>query len=216
MKGLYAMESATTLPYQKVGQVPHGKLGMWLFLLMDGLSFVTILIGAAYLRTNGAPWPQAGAVLNVPLTAVNTLILLFSSFTMMTALQAVRIDDQKTFKKNLLLTLLSGAAFLGIQAYEYYHFIAGGEHLKAALEAAGLSGSYFRPNSSIYAACFYGATGFHGLHVLAGLIFILYVIVRAWQGGWSPGNHGRVEYLTLYWHFVDLMWMFVFTIVYLL
>ena len=207
---------AQAIEIRRVDQIPQGKLGIWLFLLMDGLSFATILIGAAYLRTNGAPWPQAGTVLNVPLTAVNTTILLFSSLTMMLALQAVRVDDQNAFRKNLLLTFTLGAAFLGIHAYEYAHFIIGGEHLKSALSAAGFGGHYFRPNGSIYAACFYGATGFHGLHVLAGLIFMIYILIGAYQRRWSAANHGRVEVLTLYWHFVDLMWMFVFTVVYLL
>lgn len=210
------MKAGHTMEIQRVDQVPHGKLGMWLFLLMDGLSFVTILIAAAYLRTNGALWPQAGTVLNVPLTAVNTIILLVSSLTMMLALQAVRNDETGQLKKYLLMTFALGAIFLGIQAYEYTHFIAGSEHLEKVLSAAGFEGSYFRPSSSIYAACFYGATGFHGLHVLAGLIFMLYVIAGAYRGRWSAKDHLRVEVLTLYWHFVDMMWMLVFTVVYLL
>lgn len=200
----------------RIDEVPRGKLGMWLFLLMDGLSFATILIGTAYLRTNGAPWPQAGAVLNVPLTAINTIILMFSSLTMMLALQAVRADDQKALKRNLWLTLILGATFLGIQAYEYFHFIVGSEHLKQVLAAAGLGGDFFRPGTSIYAGCFYGATGYHGLHVLSGLIFMIYVLAGAHKGRWSSDNNVRVETLTLYWHFVDLMWMLVFTVVYLL
>ncbi|MBI5150342.1 MAG: heme-copper oxidase subunit III [Candidatus Omnitrophica bacterium] len=211
------MSMAQTMDIRRVDQLPVGKLGIWLFLLMDGLSFATILIGAAYLRANGALWPRAGTVLNVPLTAVNTVVLFLSSFTMMLALQAVRADDQRGFKKNLFLTLALGALFLGIQAYEYTHFIVGGEHLKTALAAAGFEGQhFFRPGSSIYAACFYGATGFHGLHVFAGLIFMIYIIALALRGRWSAAHHGRVEVLTLYWHFVDLMWMFVFTVVYLL
>lgn len=192
--------STSSAAVQRVDQVPAGKLGMWLFLLMDGLSFATVLIGAAYLRTNGAPWPEAGTVLNVPLTAVNTMILLFSSLTMMLALQAIRDDGQKIFKNYLLATLALGVSFLVIQIYEYSHFIGEG----------------FLPSSSIYAACFYGATGFHGLHVLAGLIFMLYIVIGALKWRWNSENHGRVETLTLYWHFVDLMWMFVFTVVYLL
>lgn len=210
MSGVQAMNA------QRVDQIPKGKLGIWLFLLMDGLSFVTILIGAAYLRSNGALWPQAGKVLNVPLTAFNTIILLLSSLTMMLALQAVRDDDQKKFRNYLLWTFALGATFLGIQVFEYLHFIFGSEHLTAALAAAGLGGENFRPSGSIYAGCFYGATGFHGLHVFSGLIFMTYIIVQAFKGRWSSVDHGRVEIMTLYWHFVDLMWMFVFTVVYLL
>ncbi len=184
----------------KVDQMPVGKLGMWLFLLMDGLSFATILIGAAYLRANGAPWPKPGEELNVPLTAVNTTILMFSSLTMMLALAAVREDRQQAFKAFLWVTLGLGAAFLCIQAYEYTHLIMEG----------------FKTGKSIYAGCFYGATGYHGVHVLSGLVFMAYVLAGALKGKWHSGNYGRVETLTLYWHFVDLMWILVFTVVYLL
>lgn len=210
------MDLTADVQVRRIDQVHPGKLGMWLFLLMDGLSFATILIGAAYLRTNGAPWPQAGSVLNIPLTAINTIILMFSSLTMMLALAAVRDDDQKKFKLNLWLTFSLGAAFLAIQCYEYFHFIVGNEHIKEALALAGIDAPYLRPNTSLYAAAFYGATGYHGLHVLSGLIFMIYVIVRSYQGAWSSRNNTRVETLTLYWHFVDLMWMLVFTVVYLL
>ncbi len=184
----------------KVTQMPVGKLGMWLFLLMDGLSFATILIGAAYLRTNGAPWPNPGEELNVPLTAVNTTILMFSSLTMMLALAAVREDRLDAFKKYLWITFGLGACFLGIQAYEYTHLIMDG----------------ICTGASIYAGCFYGATGYHGVHVLSGLVFMIYVLAGALKGKWHSGNYGRVETLTLYWHFVDLMWILVFTVVYLL
>ncbi len=178
-----------------------GKLGIWVFLIIDGLSFVAILIAASYLRTHGAPWPGPGEVLNIPLTAFNTFALLLSSYTMMMALEAIKADSQKKFIIFLSWTLFLGIVFLSIQAYEYYHFIAG-EH--------------FMPSSSIYAGCFFGATGFHGLHVLSGIIFILYVLIRGIKGGFSSTNYLRVETLTLFWHFVDLMWMLVFTVVYLL
>lgn len=196
--------------------IEAGKLGLWIFLIIDGLSFVAILIAAAYLRTNGVPWPKPGEVLNVPLTAVNTFVLLLSSYTMMNALTAVKQDDQRRFIRNLCWTLALGLLFLGIQAYEYYHFIAGTEEVRHKLAASVLGGEYFRPSSNLYAAAFYGATGFHGLHVLTGVIFILYVLIRGLKGAFNAASHLRVETLTLFWHFVDLMWMLVFTVVYLL
>jgi cytochrome c oxidase subunit III len=178
-----------------------GKLGIWVFLIMDGLSFVAILIAAAYLRTNGAPWPNPGEILNVPLTAVNTIVLLLSSYTMMISLESVKAGNQKKFITFLSGTLFLGVLFLSIQAYEYYNLIA---H------------ESFRPSSSIYAGCFFGATGFHGIHVLSGVIFILYVLIGGLKGKFTQANYLRVETLTLFWHFVDLMWMLVFTGVYLL
>ncbi len=196
--------------------IAFGKLGIWVFLIMDGLSFTAILIAASYLRTNGAPWPNPGQVLNVPLTAVNTFALLLSSYTMMNALCSIRVGDQKKFIRNLVWTLLLGVLFLSIQAFEYYNFIAGTEEIKQKLALAGMAGEHFWPNSSIYAGCFFGATGFHGLHVLSGIIFILYVLIKGLKGGFTAEKHLRVEILTLFWHFVDLMWMLVFTVVYLL
>lgn len=210
------MSAAKELTKETIHDLPQGKIGMWLFLLMDGLSFATILIAGAYFRANETPWAQAGVVLNVPLTAVNTVILLISSLTMMLALQAVRMNNIQGLKKYLWLTFGLGALFLMIQAYEYYHLIVGSEHLAKQLALAGFSGSQFLPSSSIYAAVFYGATGFHGLHVLAGLIFMAYIISRALKGKYHAQHHGRVEVLTLYWHFVDLMWMLVFTGIYLI
>lgn len=194
------MSQMLSMSQRAFKDAPAGKLGMWIFLIMDGLSFATILIGAAYLRTNGAPWPNPGEVLNIPLTAVNTFILMFSSFTMMNALEAVKVNDQRKFIQFLVATLVLGIAFLSIQVTEYVHFIL----------------ENFKPSTSVYAACFYGATGYHGIHVLSGIIFITYILVRALKGGFSADNYGRVETLTLYWHFVDLMWMLVFTVVYLL
>ena len=196
--------------------IPLGKLGMWVFLIMDGLSFAAILIAASYLRTNGAPWPHPGQVLNVPLTAVNTFFLMFSSYTMMNALEAVKAGEQKRFITYLIWTLALGALFLSIQVYEYFNFIVGTEEIKQKLALSGLGGDYFRPGSNIYAGCFFGATGYHGLHVFSGLIFILYVLMAGLKGRFTPVNYVRVETLTLYWHFVDLMWMLVFTVVYLL
>ncbi|OGX31063.1 MAG: hypothetical protein A2787_01325 [Omnitrophica WOR_2 bacterium RIFCSPHIGHO2_01_FULL_48_9] len=189
---------------------------MWVFLIMDGLSFAAILIAASYLRTNGAPWPHPGQVLNVPLTAVNTFFLMFSSYTMMNALEAVKAGEQKRFITYLIWTLALGALFLSIQVYEYFNFIVGTEEIKQKLALSGLGGDYFRPGSNIYAGCFFGATGYHGLHVFSGLIFILYVLMAGLKGRFTPVNYVRVETLTLYWHFVDLMWMLVFTVVYLL
>jgi cytochrome c oxidase subunit 3 len=181
--------------------ISFGKLGIWMFLIMDGLSFVAILIAAAYLRANGAPWPNPGEALNVPLTTFNTIVLLISSYTMMISLQAVKAGEQRKFIAYLGGTLFLGILFLCVQAYEYHHLIT--------VEA-------FMPKTSIYAGCFYGATGFHGLHVLSGVVFILYVLIAGLKGRFTAVNHLRVEVLTLFWHFVDLMWMLVFTVVYLL
>ncbi len=210
------MDQVLVMEDKSFKNISFGKLGIWIFLIIDGLSFIAILIAAAYLRAHGAPWPNPGEVLNVPLTALNTFALLLSSYTMMIALEAVKVGDQKKFITFLSWTLFLGLLFLSIQAYEYYGFIAGSEEIKHKLTTAGMAGDYFRPSSSIYAGCFFGATGFHGLHVLSGVIFIIYILMAGLKGRFTAASHLRVEVLTLFWHFVDLMWMLVFTVVYLL
>jgi cytochrome c oxidase subunit 3 len=210
------MNQAVVLEDKAFRDISFGKLGMWMFLIMDGLSFVAILIAAAYLRANGAPWPAPGQVLNVPLTAINTFVLLLSSYTMMNAFESVKAGEQKKFIGYLVSTLTLGFLFLGIQAFEYYNFIVGSDEVRHHLDLAGMSGEFFRPGSSIYAGCFFGATGFHGLHVLSGVVFMIYILIGALKGRFNVSNHLRVETLTLFWHFVDLMWMLVFTVVYLL
>lgn len=210
------MQSSDVVSKDEFSPASTGKIAMWLFLVIDGLSFATILVGAMYLRVNGSPWPQPGQILNVPLTTFNTFVLIISSFTMIMALDAIQKDDRAKSIKFIILTILAGLIFLGIQAYEYTHFILGSEHLKEALASAGINSSKFWPSTSVFASCFYGATGFHGLHVLSGVIFLLYILIRTIKGQFSAKNYDRVEIATIFWHFVDLMWILVFTFVYLI
>ena len=142
------------------GKATTGKLGMWLFIIIDGLSFAGLLIGGAALRSGGADWPQAGEILNIPLTAFNTFLLICTSFTMVMALNSIQKGDQAGLKKFLTLTMAGGLVFLGIQVWEYVHFITDG----------------FIPSTSIYAAVFYVTTGFHGLHVTSGVIYIACIL----------------------------------------
>ncbi|MCA9394347.1 MAG: heme-copper oxidase subunit III [Candidatus Omnitrophica bacterium] len=198
------------------GDATTGKLGMWLFILIDGLSFGTLLIGGAALRAGAASWPEPGTVLNIPLTAFNTFLLICTSFTMVMALNSVQRDDQKGLVKFLLLTMLGGMIFLGIQVYEYTHFIMGSEHLGEQLAKAGMSGTKFLTTSSVYAGAFYVTTCYHGLHVFSGVIYIFCILMAAMRGRYSSQDYDKVEILGLYWHFVDLIWILVFTVIYLI
>ncbi len=199
------------------GKATTGKLGMWLFIIVDGLSFGGLLIGGIALRVGAATWPEPGQILNVPLTAFNTFLLICTSFTMVMALNSIQKDDQEGLVKNLVLTALGGFIFLSIQGYEYYHFIVGSEHLTEKLAHAGMvEAANFIPSTSMYAATFYITTFFHGLHVLSGVIFIVCVLGAAMQGRYSSQNFDKVEILGLFWHFVDLVWILVFTVVYLI
>ena len=183
------------------GQATTGKLGMWLFIIVDGLSFTGLLIAGIALRAASPEiWPVAGDVLDIPLTAFNTFLLICTSFTMVMALNCVQKGDQTGLKKFLGLTMAGGVVFLGIQVYEYSHFIM----------------VDFLPSTSIYAAVFYVTTCFHGLHVLSGVIYIACILRMAGLNAYSADNWDHVEILGLFWHFVDLVWILVFTIIYLI
>ncbi len=199
------------------GKATTGKLAMWLFIIMDGLSFGGLLIGGAALRAGAPSWPEPGAILNIPLTAFNTFLLICTSFTMVMALNSLQKGNQAGLKKFLAYTMAGGILFLGIQVYEYYHFIIGGPELTKNLAKAGFSGmTNFIPGSGIYAAVFYSTTCFHGLHVLSGVIYIGCILWAAGKGRYSSENTDHVEILGLFWHFVDLIWIFVFTVIYLI
>jgi cytochrome c oxidase subunit 3 len=147
---------------------------------------------------NEAPWPPAGIETFDPwhLPLMNTLILLLSGTTVTWAHHAVLHGDREGLKKGLWLTVLLGAFFSCVQGYEYAH---------AAFGFAG----------SIYGATFYMATGFHGFHVLVGTIFLAVCLGRAYKGHFTPDHHFGLEAAAWYWHFVDVVWIFLFFCVYI-
>ncbi|MDX1683042.1 MAG: cytochrome c oxidase subunit 3 [Phycisphaeraceae bacterium] len=183
--------------------VHNGKIGMWLFLASE-VMFFTGLIGAyIVLRAQQITWANPSESLNVPLTAANTFLLICSSVTLVWGLQAIQAGDRRTGNIGLLLTTLFGAIFVGVQAFEYYELI------------------YHRgmvPSSDLFASCFYTMTGFHGFHVLVGVIAMGVITVMGFMGKFGPEyeNHAIVELTGLYWHFVDLVWIILFAIVYLM
>jgi heme/copper-type cytochrome/quinol oxidase subunit 3 len=197
-------------------RVSARKLAMWLFLATE-IMFFSAIIGASWtlrLRTTieGTPdfqglWAEPGQILNVPLTGLNTFILICSSLTMVEALAAAERGDQRKLKLFLTATLLFGIVFLSIQAYEYnkIYFEEGLTFVSAPDEV-----------NPLYGPTFYAQTGVHGSHVTAGVIGLAYVTRRAYKGGFTKENHEAVELAGLYWHFVDVVWIFLFTIVYLI
>ena len=199
------------------GTATTGKLGMWLFLVMDAITFATILLGGVYFRLRADLWGSAGTILNISLTSLNTFLLIMSSFTMVMALNAVKMNDLKGLKTFLFLTIMGGITFLGIQIYEYSHFIMGSPGLETALKNAGFIGhSSFLWTTGTYGGAFYANTSFHGLHVLSGVIYLSVILYQANKGIYSATHYDRVEIAGLFWHFVDLIWILVFTIIYLI
>jgi heme/copper-type cytochrome/quinol oxidase subunit 3 len=181
---------------------------MWIFLAGDAMSFGGLLAGYAALRFGDPSWPVPSTVLGIPLTALMTFILICSSVTMVKALSAIRHGSRAGLRKFLLLTAAGGAFFLACQAYEWTHLIEHGLSPRVALQTAhGLA----TPN---FGATFFVLTGFHGCHVLSGVLYLL--TMTALAGRFSAENHNPVEIAGLYWHFVDLVWILIFTFVYLI
>jgi heme/copper-type cytochrome/quinol oxidase subunit 3 len=200
--------------------VYNEKLGIWVFLGSEVL-FFTALIGAYIILRFGSPdsFADPGAILNIQVTAVNTFLLICSSVTMVKAFAAVHDGDQKGLRLYLVATVFIGATFVSVQVFEYIQLIhegflpsgyAEGSHF-AALAAAG----DLPENVSIYGSTFFTMTGFHGFHVTMGVICMVYVTIKAFQGKYTAADHRGVEVIGLYWHFVDLVWIILFTIVYL-
>jgi cytochrome c oxidase subunit 3 len=189
------------------GAAPFGatwqKTMMWIFIVTDGLLFSGLLSGYGFLRmASTQPWPDRSEVFSIPFIALMTFILITSSATMGSAVGAAKLGDLKKAGLFLWLTILGGAAFLGCQAYEWTHVIH---------EGARLTGNPWGPPQ--FGASFFVLTGFHGSHVLSGLVILLITAVRNGMGK-TPAQ--GVEMAGLYWHFVDLVWVFIFTLFYLI
>jgi heme/copper-type cytochrome/quinol oxidase subunit 3 len=182
-----------------------GKLGMWSFLAGDAMSFGALLAGYGALRAGSVDWPVPANVLGIGLTAFMTFLLICSSVTMVLALAGIQRGDMAAFKKFLALTILGGLLFLGMQAYEWTHLIH---------EGLGLTGNPW--GASLFGTTFFCITGFHGAHVTGGVIYLGTYLIRGLRGRLSSGHANQIEIAALYWHFVDLVWILVFTFVYLL
>ncbi len=206
-------------------RVHHMKLGMWVFLLSE-VMFFTSLIGTYIILRFAHPehFAAPGAVLNVPLTAFNTFFLICSSVTMVKAFASIQRGNQAGLKKWLAATIVIGGAFVGIQAIEYTKLSQAGfvpaaasyHAVGRAAEAAGTEETAPSMGGPLYGATFYTMTGFHGAHVSIGVICLIFVLIRAMQGKYTKLDHRGVEIIGLYWHFVDLVWIILFTIVYLI
>ncbi len=207
--------------------VYNEKLGMWVFLGSE-VMFFTALIGSYIILRFAHPdaFAEPDQILNVPVTAVNTFLLICSSVTMVKAFAAIQDGNQKGLKLWLVATVLIGAAFVGVQVYEYLELIGHGflpygyreGSMLAETAAVGLpykDGAPLPESVGVYGSSFYTMTGFHGFHVSMGVICMIFVTWKAFRGKYTATDHRGVEVIGLYWHFVDLVWIILFTIVYL-
>jgi len=179
------------------------KLGMWLFLLSDSLTFSTAILAYAYVRLSSANWPRpfeiSPAILNATFL---TFILLSSSLTMVMAVAAAHRNEVKKAVIYILLTAVGGIAFVGLHMMEWFRLFAEG--------VTPWSNNWGDP---LFGGTFFGLTGLHMLHVSIGVI---YLCIIALGFGRRKFNADHVEVSGLYWHFVDLVWMFIFPMVYLM
>lgn len=177
------------------------KMMMWFFIVTDALLFAGLLVSYGVVRIATGSWPVQSEVFSMPYIAAMTFVLISSSATMACAVAAAELNRRKTVTLCLWLTILGGFGFLGMQAYEWTHFINDGGRL--------LENPWGAP---VFSQFFFIITGFHGFHVLTGVTVLLVVAIRSALGKYSAAG---VENAGLYWHFVDLVWVFVFALFYL-
>jgi heme/copper-type cytochrome/quinol oxidase subunit 3 len=178
----------------------NGKLGIWLFLASEVMLFGALFSTYIILRTGSVEWPRGE--LNVGLGAVNTIILITSSVTMVMAWASLKLHNWGRHRLYLIGTFLLAGVFLVNKYFEYADHFARGEG----------------PSHSTFLAIYFTLTGLHGLHILGGIVVMLYFVgpgAKMWKS--NPDQFtNRIEYTGLYWHFVDLVWIFLFPVLYLL
>jgi cytochrome c oxidase subunit 3 len=182
-------------------RIDRQTLGILLFIVSEVMLFGAFFASYFFLRVVVSPpeWPPSPFELPVAVAGMNTAILFSSSFTVHYALESIRRGNHNGMKLGLAATWLLGATFLFIQLNEYVHI-------------------GFSARDGAFGSIFYGLTGLHGAHVAVGLILLTFANIRAWRGhfGPEPKDHLGVEVPGIYWHFVDVMWLIVFTTVYVL
>ncbi len=180
--------------------ISHNRLMMWTFLASDCMFFGSLIwVYFAYRgRYFEPPYPRD--VLDIPYTSVSAAVLLLSSFSIVMALTALERADMKGFRGWLLGTILLGALFLGGQYYEFTHFYHEGLTL----------------TSNLFGTTFFVLTGFHGTHVFIGVVWLLVQWLLSFVGKLTPAHVERFFVTTLYWHFVDIVWIIIFMLVYLM
>src|SRR6202163_1897289 len=185
-------------PANRSSRVEPQLLGMLLFIISEVMVFGAFFTAYFFIRiAQGDPWPAPGTTLPVEVAGVNTAILVSSSLTMHWAQEGIKRGNRWALKAGILTTFLLGCTFLFVQINEYANI-------------------GFAPQDHAQQTIFYSLTGLHGAHVFIGLCLLLFVTIRSFRGHYSPQEHRGVEVPGIYWHFVDIMWIIVYTSVYVL
>ena len=192
-------EGAPSIPGPENVPEGTGAFGMVLFLVSLGMLFGASLIGYGAVRLRAASWPPPGTP-NLPSGLwISTLIILYSSVTIQWALRSARRGAQVSLRKSLLWTSLLGFAFLVCQIVSWMSLVAARVTIQ----------------SNLYAFTYYILTGLHALHVIGGLIPLLIVTRKAYQGAYSRYEHDAIQYCAMYWHFLDAVWIIMFSVIFL-
>ncbi len=192
------------------------NLGMWFFLVQEVLFFGGLFtVYAVYRFRFPEAWAEASRELDVKLGAINTAVLITSSLTMAMAVHGAQLGKRSQQMVSLLLTLALGATFLGIKAIEYHHKWV--EHLMPApgFQFHGASSGPEVGHARLFFACYFVMTGMHALHMVIGFGLLLWLLKNAAAGVYSGAYNTPVENVGLYWHFVDIVWIFLFPLLYL-
>ena len=180
-------------------KLPDIKLMMWIFLASDCMFFGSLIGSYLVYKDRSLVGPYPIDILNIPLTTVSTFVLLMSSFLMVLALHELRVGNIKLFRLWTFGVAFFGAIFLGFQVYEFNHFFHAGLTL----------------SQNLFGTTFFVLTGTHGVHVTIGVLLLLSILIVSYIRPTGPKDAVYLEVIGLYWHFVDIVWIVIFTVIYL-
>ena len=194
-------EAATVQEYHYTSTgLSSWKVGFWAFMGSECLFFGTLITTYMVYKGTSVSGPYPEEILNIPLTSVSTFVLLMSSTAMVLALDAVRRGNKRGTLGWLAGVIVLGSIFLGFQVYEFMHFVHDGLTIQ----------------QNVFGSSFFVLTGFHGAHVTVGVIWLTTLFIRSLQNKLPPAKALQVEIAGLYWHFVDVVWIVIFTLIYLI
>lgn len=231
-------------------QFDSGKLGIWLFLVQEILFFSALFVAyIVYRAQHPEIYMYASHYLDTKWGAINTAVLIGSSFTAAYAVRAAQLKQQRALIACLLITILCACGFLGIKYVEYSHKIHIGtlfgdrfdpcitpdgallkpDDAHCREEAMHVTGIHDEsklpvateaqrppPNTNMFFTIYFAMTGLHGIHVLGGIFVFIWLLIRAIKGHFTPDYYGPIDFAALYWHLVDLIWIFLFPLLYLI
>ena len=219
---LHALETGLAHQFENLEQQHEtDTLGIWVFLVTEIMFFGGVFTGyAIYRMFYFAAFEGGSHILDVRLGALNTAVLLGSSLTMALSVRSAQTGNRRALVLFLILTMILGGVFLGIKAYEYDQKFV--EHVVPSLDWAPEGEVLARlapggvEHAQLYFIFYFAMTGLHALHMIIGMGLLLWLVLRARKGSFTPNYFAPVEVVGLYWHFVDIVWIFLFPLLYLI